>query len=71
MICFPIVVPGSPWANGYLVWDEASGRAYAVDPDLTGGLLEATLSRQRLSLQGILLTHGHFDHIASATSRVW
>lgn len=66
MICFPIVVPGSPWANGYLVWDESSGQAYAVDPDLTGGLLEATLSQQHLTLQSILLTHGHFDHIASA-----
>lgn len=40
-------------------------QAYAIDPDVTGGLLEATLERQKLALCGILLTHGHFDHIAS------
>ncbi len=65
MIGFPIVVPGSPWANGYLVWDEESRQAYAIDPDLTGGLLKATLEKQKLTLRGILLTHGHYDHIAS------
>ena len=65
MLSFPIMVPGSPWANGYLLWDDASGEAMVIDPDLTGGLLANTLAARGLKLTGILLTHGHFDHIAS------
>ena len=65
MLSFPIMVPGSPWANGYLLWDDASGEAMVIDPDLTGGLLANTLKARELKLTGILLTHGHFDHIAS------
>jgi len=65
MLSFPILVPGSAWANGYLLWDDASGEAMVIDPDMTGGLLANTLKARELKLTGILLTHGHFDHIAS------
>ena len=65
MLSFPIMTPGSPWANGYLLWDDETGEAMVIDPDLTGGLLINMLRSRGLSLTAILLTHGHFDHIAS------
>ncbi len=48
----------------YLLADPESRLALVVDPqkDLTP-LLEA-LEAEKLTLQGILLTHSHFDHIA-------
>ena len=64
MVCFPIMIPASVWANGYLVWNDKTSDAFVIDPDLTGGLLENLIQTRRLNLKGILLTHGHFDHIS-------
>ena len=60
---FPL---GPLWTNGYLfVGDE--GRAFFVDP---GGDPEEVIERLRrdaLSLDAIVLTHGHVDHIAGVS----
>ncbi len=58
---------GAFGANSYVYTDEASGQAFAVD-------CGAYLPRHAAALRGagipsltyILLTHGHFDHIAGA-----
>jgi hydroxyacylglutathione hydrolase len=64
MVNFPVVIPGSAQANGYLVFSDKTQDAFVIDPDLTGGLLENMIESCHLRLQGILLTHGHFDHIS-------
>ena len=60
---FPL---GPLWTNGYLfVGDE--GRAFFVDP---GGDPEEVIERLRrdaLSLDAIVLTHGHVDHITGVS----
>ena len=49
--------------NGYLVWDEASRDAVLIDPgDEVQTLIDAAASAS-LSVQHILLTHAHFDHV--------
>lgn len=54
-------------ANFYLVKDSKSGAAFAVDPAEYNAELEAFLSENSVkSLEYILLTHGHFDHINGA-----
>ena len=37
--------------------------AFVVDPSISEKKILATLDEKNLALKGILLTHGHFDHI--------
>ena len=54
---------GMMGTNTYLVKDE-KGKAFVVDPAVFDGKLEAFLEKENVnSLEYILLTHGHFDHI--------
>ncbi len=50
--------------NGYLIWDEDSGEAFAVDPPMDSEVMSSFSVRNGLRLTKILNTHGHFDHIA-------
>lgn len=57
---FPL---GGLWTNGYLFVD-TQRRAFFVDP---GGQAEEVfdyLKKNDLSLEAVLLTHGHLDHLA-------
>lgn len=48
----------------YLLADERSGEAWAIDAPLdTAALLSARARELRLHLSRLVLTHGHFDHI--------
>lgn len=49
--------------NCYLVYDEESKKAFIVDPGgVNNGLLEC-VERKGLTVEYIILTHGHGDHI--------
>ena len=48
-------------ANCYLLYD--SGHAFIVDPAARLDVMCAALYEDGLALDGILLTHGHFDHV--------
>lgn len=52
--------------NTYIIWDEASREAAIVDPGMSSPAEEKTLddfiSKEKLSLKAILLTHIHIDH---------
>jgi glyoxylase-like metal-dependent hydrolase (beta-lactamase superfamily II) len=49
--------------NAYVVGHPASGRAVVVDPGDEGEGILRLLEKQGLTLEKILLTHGHFDHV--------
>ena len=55
-----------PAANSWLCWDEASCLAVLIDPPADVSAVDRSLTAQGLTLQMILLTHGHFDHIFGA-----
>jgi glyoxylase-like metal-dependent hydrolase (beta-lactamase superfamily II) len=61
------VIPVTPFQqNCALVWDDAARRATVIDP---GGDLDAILAAiagQDLTVEQILLTHGHMDHAGGA-----
>lgn len=50
--------------NNYLLIDENSGEAALVDCSSVDKNIESELQGQKAKLKYILLTHGHFDHIA-------
>ncbi len=60
---FPL---GPLWTNGYLFIDD-EGRAFFVDPGGDPDEVIARLLRDALSLEAIVLTHGHVDHIAGVS----
>lgn len=49
--------------NAYIVAHRASGKAAVVDPGEDAEEILGQLAAEGLSLDKILLTHGHFDHV--------
>jgi glyoxylase-like metal-dependent hydrolase (beta-lactamase superfamily II) len=59
MRCLPV---GPLEANCYLIWDEDL-HGCAIDPGGEPQRIAALLEEQGVTLEAILATHGHFDHI--------
>ena len=51
--------------NSFTVWREGSDRAVMVDPGDEADRLMAPLAERGLTLEAILLTHCHFDHVGA------
>lgn len=52
--------------NSYLVWAKGSKKAVLIDAGLSTHLILEFLEREGLTLEAVLLTHGHPDHLAGA-----
>ena len=50
-------------ANCYLVYDEESRKACLIDPGAYDAKIIEVISTKVLSLEYIILTHRHLDHI--------
>ncbi len=51
--------------NCYLVYDEKTKKAFVIDPGDEPDLILDFIKQEGLSLQYIICTHGHFDHIGA------
>jgi len=65
MILEPLVV-GMLQTNCYLLGDPETGRAVVIDPGGDSERIVARLRKHGLTLEAILLTHAHFDHVLDA-----
>ena len=59
------IVVGPLQVNCYLVACEATRRALVIDPGADGERILAALKAAGLTLETIVNTHGHFDHIGA------
>lgn len=50
--------------NTYLIADEQAGKAVVIDPSFESEAVLDEINRHSWALEGIWLTHAHFDHIA-------
>ncbi len=57
------LVVGGIGTNCYIVSDGETGAAAVVDPGEDADRILKVLGENKLTLQAIFLTHGHFDHI--------
>ena len=57
------IAPASFAANCYLIVE--SGQALVVDPAVSLSAILQALGEQNATCRGIVLTHGHFDHLLS------
>ena len=53
--------------NCYLVTDEESREAFLIDPADRADELACLIEKEDVKLKGILITHGHFDHVFAVT----
>jgi glyoxylase-like metal-dependent hydrolase (beta-lactamase superfamily II) len=49
--------------NAYLIFRRGTGHALAVDPGAQADSMAAALAAENLTLDGIVLTHAHIDHV--------
>lgn len=54
-------------ANCYIVYDVDSKDGYIIDAAGDFELIEKELKKLKLNIKGVLLTHGHFDHIGACS----
>lgn len=52
-------------ANTYIYYDEQTLNGVVIDPGVGSEQVIAAIDSRNIDLQHILLTHGHFDHIAA------
>lgn len=57
------MVLGSYQTNCYFIYQEEVNKAIVVDPADQGAKIYDALQRNGITVEAILLTHGHFDHI--------
>ena len=60
------MVMGPVGTNFYFVYDDETRKAIAFDPPCDGAGIYNALKGKDIEGAGILLTHGHFDHIMGA-----
>ncbi len=60
------IVLGVVQTNTYIISNPEQGEAIVIDPSDAAGRLLEYLKTNDLVCKGILLTHGHFDHILAA-----
>ncbi|HIT34333.1 MAG TPA: MBL fold metallo-hydrolase [Candidatus Faecousia intestinigallinarum] len=63
MLTFQTLVLGAYQVNCYIVWEAGSQSCVVIDPGYTPQEVLETVSRLRLTVEAILLTHAHFDHV--------
>lgn len=59
------VVVGQLQTNCYILADE-EGRAAVVDPGAEGARILDLIHREELTVEAVVLTHAHFDHMMAA-----
>ncbi|MCL2170363.1 MAG: MBL fold metallo-hydrolase [Defluviitaleaceae bacterium] len=56
---------GSGGTNCYIAYDEKSLKGFIVDPGDDAIAIMAEIGNRNIEVEGIFVTHGHYDHIAA------
>lgn len=62
-----LTIPLPPiMTNCYIVYEKDGGKCFIIDPASSADRISAYIESFELKPKAILLTHGHFDHIAAS-----
>ena len=70
MIKIDTLALGSYQTNCYIVREAGAGSCAVIDPGYEPHTILAFLQKEGLTLDAILLTHGHFDHVGAVKDLV-
>ena len=70
MIAIDVLPLGSYQTNCYIVRADGSKSCAVIDPGYEADTILTFLNQNGLSLDAILLTHGHFDHVGAVKALV-
>lgn len=59
------IVGGAMMQNCYFVIEECSSKSIIIDPGADFEMLDDIIQKDKINLEYIVLTHGHFDHIGA------
>ena len=59
------MVLGAYQVNCYLIWEDGSKKCLVIDPGYDAGAVLDRAEDLGLTIEAILLTHGHFDHVGA------
>jgi hydroxyacylglutathione hydrolase len=62
-----VLIVGQLSTNCYLFYEKNSREGFILDPGDDGEYIKSKIKDLNLKPKGILLTHGHFDHVLAAT----
>lgn len=65
MIHVETIPVGPLQANCYLVWAEGSKTCAVIDPGASSVAIMERAQKLGLTIEAVLLTHGHFDHVGA------
>ena len=70
---YPLLASGVFGTYGYFIVDEETGHAVLIDPGAQPQLFMRAAQERGWTIEKILLTHGHFDHMGAADElrRAW
>ena len=70
MLKIELINLGVYWVNAYIIREEESSTCCVIDPGGHPKKVLDYLEKNNLSLEAILLTHGHFDHVGAVKDLV-
>ena len=70
MVTVHTLVLGAYQTNCYIVHDDSSKSCAVIDPGYEPEKILATLEALGLTVDAVLLTHGHFDHVGAVEALV-
>lgn len=59
-------VTGVFTTNAYFYIDDNTGHGFLIDPGAEADAIVTVIGERGLTIEKILLTHGHFDHMGAA-----
>lgn len=65
-----VLTVGSVYTNCYIINKEGHNSCLVIDPGDEAEKIASYIKKRGLSCEGILLTHGHFDHITGVSGLV-